>query len=315
MKLSVIICTHNPREDYLRRTLKGLEQQTLPRDQWELLLIDNASDHRLKAKWNLSWHPGARHIREGELGLTPARLRGIKESKAEILVFVDDDNVLAENYLEKALEISREYPWLGVFGCSMAAEFETEPDETVRPYIGMLAVGEISEVSWIYDSKISPIHGSLIGAGMVIRKIVANCYSKKLAEKTVRNKLDRRGVNLLSGGDLDMVLCAYETALGVGKFPSLSLVHLIPSFRVKQDYILKLAESITYSSAIIRYVWFKKIPPSTPLPCRIDRWVTKYKELRSGKKKNDFDAKILRAKQKGAIKARKELFAYESGGK
>jgi glycosyltransferase involved in cell wall biosynthesis len=78
MKLSVIICTHNPREDYLRRTLDALETQSLPRDQWELFLIDNASKLKLSESWDISWHPHGYHIRENELGLTAARLRGLK---------------------------------------------------------------------------------------------------------------------------------------------------------------------------------------------------------------------------------------------
>src|ERR1022692_4717847 len=100
MKFSVIICTHNPRPDYLRRTLDALKAQTLPKEQWELLLIDNASKEPLADTWDLSWHPQARHIREEALGLTRARLCGISQSKGELLVFVDDDNVLSADYLE-----------------------------------------------------------------------------------------------------------------------------------------------------------------------------------------------------------------------
>ena len=40
------------------------------------------------------------------LGLTPARLRGIRESRGELLVFVDDDNVLERDYLEVALALA-----------------------------------------------------------------------------------------------------------------------------------------------------------------------------------------------------------------
>ena len=40
---SIIICSHNPQPDYLRRTLSALEQQTLARELWELLMIQ-ASD-------------------------------------------------------------------------------------------------------------------------------------------------------------------------------------------------------------------------------------------------------------------------------
>jgi len=47
--------------------------QTLPLEQWELLVIDNASNEPLLKVWDLSCHPHARHIREEELGLTPIR--------------------------------------------------------------------------------------------------------------------------------------------------------------------------------------------------------------------------------------------------
>ena len=72
-------------------------QQTLPKDHWELLVIDNAFDRVLASEWDLSWHPQARHIREDELGLTPARLRGIAEARGDVFVFVDDDNLLHQN--------------------------------------------------------------------------------------------------------------------------------------------------------------------------------------------------------------------------
>src|SRR6266481_7107559 len=100
MRVSVIICAHNPRPDYLGRALEALKGQTLSKDQWELLLVDNASKENLAERFDLSWHPHARHIREDELGLTPARLRGITESIGKLLVFVDDDNVLSLDYLE-----------------------------------------------------------------------------------------------------------------------------------------------------------------------------------------------------------------------
>ena len=88
--VSVILCTHNPRADYLSRVLASLRGRTLPAEQWELLLIDNASEQPLAEIRDISWHPRGRHI--SELGLTLARLRGIQESDGGLLVFVDDDN-------------------------------------------------------------------------------------------------------------------------------------------------------------------------------------------------------------------------------
>ena len=47
-RVSVVIPTHNPRMDYLRRVLEALRQQTLPCEQWELLFVDNNSQPELR---------------------------------------------------------------------------------------------------------------------------------------------------------------------------------------------------------------------------------------------------------------------------
>src|SRR5215469_10853662 len=100
--ISVILCSYNPRWDYLQRCLAALRAQTMRLHCWELVLIDNCSQIPLADRVELSWHPDARVIREQVLGLTPARLRAIRESKGDLLVFVDDDNVLDPDFLEVA---------------------------------------------------------------------------------------------------------------------------------------------------------------------------------------------------------------------
>ena len=130
MQLSVIICCHNPRIDYFARVLEALKAQTLSTDNWELLVVDNASEGSVAASHNISWHPNAHHVREENLGLTCARLRGIAEASADLLVFVDDDNVIAENYLDVATQIATDWRCLGAWGGQQLAEFEGgEPRE------------------------------------------------------------------------------------------------------------------------------------------------------------------------------------------
>jgi glycosyltransferase involved in cell wall biosynthesis len=91
IKTSVIICAHNPREASLRRTLEALGRQSLSKEEWELLVIDNASKEPLAPRFDLSWHPNARHMVENEVGLSPAWLRGMREARSDLLIFVDDD--------------------------------------------------------------------------------------------------------------------------------------------------------------------------------------------------------------------------------
>jgi len=115
-ELSIIICTHNPRQDYLSRTLDALRAQTLPMAEWELLVVDNASHSPVAASISLTWHPNARHVKEEVLGLTPARLRGIQEAQGQVLVFVDDDSLLESSYLELAMGIAKSRPDRGLLG-------------------------------------------------------------------------------------------------------------------------------------------------------------------------------------------------------
>jgi hypothetical protein len=78
--------------------------------EWELLLIDNASQNPLEDLVDLSWHPTARILREIEPGLTPARLRAIAEVESELIIFVDDDNVLSPSYLCESMLIAQQFP-------------------------------------------------------------------------------------------------------------------------------------------------------------------------------------------------------------
>lgn len=257
--ISLIICAHNPRKDYLCRTLHALQGQSLPKDQWELLLIDNASIETLQGNWDLSWHPHSRHLLERELGLTPARLRGIREAKGEILVFVDDDNILPENYLQFVVGISKEYPFLGAWGGGCEPEFEMSPPDWIMPYLGNLAILNINRPSWTnqyFDYRCTPV-----GAGMCIRKNVGQKYLETLVSRASTEHLDRRGGDLISCGDHDIAYCAIDLGLGVGLFPDLKPTHLIPNKRVDKEYILKLLEADAFSSYMLRKARNFKVEP------------------------------------------------------
>lgn len=254
MQLSVIICAHNPREDYIYRMLDALKAQTLQKGQWEMLLIDNASNKRLADIWDLAWHPHARHIREDELGLTPARLRGIKESNGEILVFVDDDNVLDNSYFQKALAIHSQFRQLGAYGAGqIKGEFESPPRTEIMPFLGMLALRDDKKPLWSnqqnWNSSIP------FGAGLCVLRTVALEYAQVLVKDHTRRSLGRSGKGLLSCDDVDLALFACKLGFGTGVFPELSLIHLIPSRRLERQYFIALAEGNAVSFLILARLW------------------------------------------------------------
>jgi len=244
--ISVIICTHNPRRNYLDRVLEALKAQTLSMEQWELLLIDNASNTLLASEIDLNWHPSARHIREEKLGLTPARLRGFQEATAETLVFVDDDNILDSDYLKNTLEIFQQYPDLGAIGGKSIPEFEVEPEPWVKQFSVCLALRDLGEEAQVYSY--SAASGSPkqypafapIGAGLVLRRQSAEIYAKRITGNSIRLALGRTGKQLISGEDNDIVLTLLKAGWGVGYFPQLQLTHLISASRLQKDYLARL---------------------------------------------------------------------------
>lgn len=243
--ISVIICTHNPRDHYLTRVLAALQKQTLPAAEWELILVDNASDKPVAVRFDISWHPKGRHVCEKELGLTPARLRGIGEAKGDILIFVDDDNVLDERYLEQALRIGSEYPFLGAWGGTIRPEFEQEPPEWTRAYWGYLAIREFKSPKW--SNNPSDWQSIPIGAGLCVRRQIAVKYAAAMEEDTARRNLGRKGEALLSYEDIDLAITSSEISLGWGNFPSLHMTHLIPKSRLSEKYLLRLMEGVAAS--------------------------------------------------------------------
>src|SRR5215471_9296453 len=173
--ISVIVCTHNPVPDYLRRVLDALNTQTLPKEEWELLLIDNASELPVAETIVLSGHPQGRHVREDVHGLTPARLRGIRESGGDLLVYVDDDAVLASNYLQTARDLMMEHPNLGVIGAGiLEPEFAVQPPPELRPYLGNLSLRHVSDRFWSTNTK--DFASVPWGAGLCVRRQVSDSY-------------------------------------------------------------------------------------------------------------------------------------------
>lgn len=270
MNLSLILCTHNPRKEYLDRTLQALRSQSLPLVQWELLLIDNASSPPLTTQFDLSWHPQAKIVQETELGLTPARMRGIHEAKAPLLCFVDDDNVLDSTYLENALRIAEERPDLGCFGGKIVGEYEETPPAWFDRYQEMIAVRPLERDHWgnfyRYDDA------TPCGAGMCIRADITQYYRDTCAQSPLRVILGRKGSSLASSEDIDLAYTAIDMGHGTGRFVSLSLIHIIPKSRTSIDYLERLAEATEESNVYLNHVrnMLQNIPDN---PGLIRKWI------------------------------------------
>jgi len=278
MKLSVIIPTHNPDRERLGRTLEGLARQTLPRAFWEFLLVDNASASPLSREMISNVHPEHCNIlHEPELGLSSARRCGFRNVTGELAVLVDDDNVLAPDYLEQVVKIFDEHPKLGAAGGRSLPEFQITPPPWIAEFIGLLACRELGAEAKIADGfkdespKTYPPCAP-IGAGMAIRKVALAAW---MQEASADKFSDRRGHELTSGGDNDIIFTILESGWDVGYFPELSLAHLISASRLQPEYLAKLNRGIAKS-------WMQVLAkhqcnPWPPIP----RWTVPLRKLKA----------------------------------
>ncbi|MFC5405030.1 glycosyltransferase family 2 protein [Cohnella soli] len=117
--ITLAICTRN-RHDDLERCIASIakQQATVP---LEVLIVD---DGDLPAGWleqieNKHGYPRGylRYIRKSEKGLFLSRIEAIRKSTHDIVLFVDDDIVLADDYLSRLAELYERNPsWAGIGG-------------------------------------------------------------------------------------------------------------------------------------------------------------------------------------------------------
>jgi GT2 family glycosyltransferase len=91
VKLSVVVPTHD-RSQVLLRVLDGLGEQTLPRDAFEVIVVDDGSRPEHREKLRAFRAPYELHVVEKpQGGLASARNAGADRARGSYLLFLDDD--------------------------------------------------------------------------------------------------------------------------------------------------------------------------------------------------------------------------------
>ena len=316
MLLEVVICTHNPNQTFLAKTVEGLKSQILPTTEWGFILVDNASDPALESSW-VDWHPNGRVIVQEKLGLSNARICGIENSDTPWILFVDDDNVLANDYLDEVLRIAREFPHLGAFGANkILPEYDVEPEAECKKYVRALALRNGDGSLWSNDPRdgLDPW-----GAGLVVNRPVAQQFVEAIEGDPIRQKFGRKGNSLNSAEDREFTWIACANGYSKGIFSSLRMKHLIDARRVSKDYLVRILEGHSFSHTLMRYVHRDKyaslsdqlkstVPPSIPtkpgLSQRLKYYYCKLLSLLPGKERQ-LKNRIRVASLDGVERARK----------
>ena len=235
--ISVIICCYNS-SARLPETLAHLSRQKVdPGVPWEVLIVDNAStDDTARCARNL-WPDSApaplRIVSEPRTGQSYARLRGLAEASYEFLGFIDDDNWVAEDWLQIAWREMLAHSDVAALGSSSSPVFSAPPPPWFHQVEVMYA---ITPKTWnVGDFTHSP--GTVWGAGMVVRRSAWLAVREMDSPHLMSGRIKK---SLAAGEDNE--LC-YQLRLAGWKLwyqPKLHFQHFLPEGRLKWEYARRL---------------------------------------------------------------------------
>ncbi len=104
--VSVIIPTYN-RMEMLHRAVDSVLVQTYRR--FELIIVDDGSMDGTKEQYEFHGSP-IRYFWQERCGVSAARNRGIKETRGELIAFLDSDDIWDRNKLKIQIEYFQDHP-------------------------------------------------------------------------------------------------------------------------------------------------------------------------------------------------------------
>lgn len=245
MKISIAICCHNSAER-LEPTLVHLQnQKNMQPEQWEILLIDNAShDNTIefaKTIWAKNPITEIRFLQEKRLGLSHAREHAFQAARGEVVCFIDDDNWVNPNWCKNIIKIFENNNQTGAAGGPILPVLESKAPEWFNEFKGNFTLWDLYETA-------QEITHPLCGAGLCIRKSAWNQLKNQGFEQLLT---DRKGSNLTSGGDFEIGYALLLNGWKLWYDPSLSIQHFIPKKRLNWNYLMRLRRGFGAQSTIL----------------------------------------------------------------
>lgn len=144
--ISVIIPTYNGL-DMLQKSLPTWFEQTLPKDEYEIIVVDNRStdDTRQYVESLLPEHKNLVYLYEPKSGATNARHAGARKAKGEYLVFADNDGLFNPECLASIIEVYQANKDCAAVACRIDIVWDGEEPKWIKPYkylLGQLNYGD-----------------------------------------------------------------------------------------------------------------------------------------------------------------------------
>ena len=162
-RASVIIPTYN-RCHSLERALQSVKELQFPRDQFEVVVVDNNSSDNtpgVSDKFRATGVP-VKYVKETRLSFTVARHTGAQAASGPVLCYIDDDVMVSPGWLTAIVAAFEKDEGVAIVGGPILPIFESEPPEWIQKYhpmsgwLSLLDLGTSQhEVQYAYGPNFS----------------------------------------------------------------------------------------------------------------------------------------------------------------
>lgn len=228
--VTIVICCHNSGSKILP-TLRHLQQQeaTFP---WEVIVVNNNSTDDTVSIVRQAWNE-VKVVDEKQPGLRHARETGIRHAQYDFIVFCDDDNHLAKDYIDKVFTTFSSDDSIALIGGIGKAVADVALPSWFEDFKGLFAVGATAVPGTL------PLTSFYIyGAGMGMRK---QAWDKLNSLGFKSAAVDRKGTELSGGHDVELSFAMRLIGYKVVFDDTLRFDHYMDSNRLTVDYLLALA--------------------------------------------------------------------------
>ncbi|HEY4114610.1 MAG TPA: glycosyltransferase family 2 protein [Rhizomicrobium sp.] len=228
--VTAVICTYD-RYDLLTGAIDSLTRQTLPADQLEILVVDNSPDHAhsQKVSKNFAGIPNLKWLMETRPGLSNARNVAIREARAPIVAFMDDDAAAEPTWLEWLLKAFQRFG-----DDAVAAGGRVKPIWAVdRPaWLHEKLLGYVSVVDWGGITRFAAPQEWVAGTNIAFRVEPL----RKVGGFSVHLGRNRGGHALLSNDETEVVEKLTAAGGRLLYVPEAIVNHLVPPERLTQAW-------------------------------------------------------------------------------
>lgn len=235
LQISVVICTYN-RAAYIPDALKSLSDQTLSKDAFEVIIVNNNStdDTAEVCKNCIAKYTTTNITYTNELnqGASFARNTGAKLAHSPLLCFMDDDAIAETDYLFRITEFFRVHPEAGGLGGRIIPKYIPSEPHWMSHYVSsMVGNFDYAPTACVFKPGKYPLESNMIVPKVLFDEIGGFNTALPGVKGTLR----------IGGEGKDFFLRLQSKGVSIYYDPKIIVHHVVETAKLTPAYLYRVA--------------------------------------------------------------------------